>query len=933
MTLKLCLHFTVGNTSVSSEDLRNQTLYMFGNCFFEIPSLTCLGRCEVHSERFQIETLCYCDSICLQIGDCCHDYRKVCKAKLSEKPQVKQVCSNHYIVTNSCPKGTDQYLDGLCSETHGEILRRPYDLLRNLHVFDHDKNISYRNVFCARCNGARNTSYWTTTADCSTTANLSSIKDNLLSFVRNNCTILMGMPKTSGIIEGRLCKERHHAFTNSYGHNKVKECRKYCEKYSLPVVVLDLNRFSCTIYKNPHCALLQGVRIDKLSCRRCPFGAHPHIPDLRILFNFQSTGTTLKLNDLGVLLSNASYFVSGDVIVVCIQSEGQAGGSEGLHRSGDRVVLGIMTCIGCSISVLALLVLLVIYARFPELRNLPGKIQMNLSVALLAFHVLFFMVAMSTSGALCKAIAIGIHYFLFVGFAWMAVMAYDVHRTFTGQTEAILQPQRSMLVYSCLSWLLPAAFVGASVVIDLTVPGAIDYGKGEFCYITSRFGLIFAFLVPVSLVLSWNILSLARTLFYIRLARKYSDDNQRRTALKIMWYLESILGFRDGQPSNTWQIDYLSSSSSITTTKLARPSCETSQVYDPFRGVCRVVYSPDKLTDHHGNSNNSSAFHTTSFVHHRHDNCTHVTYNKTDITIYGNSTLKLNDLGVLLSNASYFVSGDVIVVCIQSEGQAGGSEGLHRSGDRVVLGIMTCIGCSISVLALLVLLVIYARFPELRNLPGKIQMNLSVALLAFHVLFFMVAMSTSGALCKAIAIGIHYFLLVGFAWMAVMAYDVHRTFTGQTEAILQPQRSMLVYSCLSWLLPAAFVGAIVVIDLTVPGAIDYGKGEFCYITSRFGLIFAFLVPVSLVLSWNILSLARTLFYIRLARKAARGLRTSSGNQNNILPIMCMKLTSVLGLPWTFGVLASLFPSCLALWIVYTAFNSLQGFFMLLSFLS
>ncbi|XP_032233729.2 uncharacterized protein LOC5509002 [Nematostella vectensis] len=577
---------------------------MFGNCFFEIPSLTCLGRCEVHSERFQIETLCYCDSICLQIGDCCHDYRKVCKAKLSEKPQVKQVCSNHYIVTNSCPKGTDQYLDGLCSETHGEILRRPYDLLRNLHVFDHDKNISYRNVFCARCNGARNTSYWTTTADCSTTANLSSIKDNLLSFVRNNCTILMGMPKTSGIIEGRLCKERHHAFTYSYGHNKVKECRKYCERYSLPVVVLDLNRFSCTIYKNPHCALLQAVRIDKLSCRRCPFGAHPHIPDLRILFNFQSTGT---------------------------------------------------------------------------------------------------------------------------------------------------------------------------------------------------------------------------------------------------------------------QIDYLSSSSSITTTKLARPSCETSQVYDPFRGVCRVVYSPDKLTDHHGNSNNSSAFHTPSFVHHRHDNCTHVTYNKTNITIYGNSTLKLNDLGVLLSNASYFVSGDVIVVCIQSEGQAGGSEGLHRSGDRVVLGIMTCIGCSISVLALLVLLVIYARFPELRNLPGKIQMNLSVALLAFHVLFFMVAMSTSGALCKAIAIGIHYFLLVGFAWMAVMAYDVHRTFTGQTEAILQPQRSMLVYSCLSWLLPAAFVGAIVVIDLTVPGAIDYGKGEFCYITSRFGLIFAFLVPVSLVLSWNILSLARTLFYIRLAR--------------------------------------------------------------------
>ena len=53
--------------------------------------------------------------------------------------------------------------------------------------------------------------------------------------------------------------------------------------------------------------------------------------------------------------------------------------------SQDASILGLITYIGGGLSLLGLFILLAVYSWFSELRNLPGKIVMSLSGALLIY--------------------------------------------------------------------------------------------------------------------------------------------------------------------------------------------------------------------------------------------------------------------------------------------------------------------------------------------------------------------------------------------------------------------------------------------------------------------------------------------------------------------------------------------------------------------
>ena len=92
------------------------------------------------------------------------------------------------------------------------------------------------------------------------------------------------------------------------------------------------------------------------------------------------------------------------------------------------------------------------------------------------------------------------------------------------------------------------------------------------------------------------------------------------------------------------------------------------------------------------------------------------------------------------------------------------------------LQILTYAGSSVSVLSLLILVVVYGMFKELRTLPGKNLINLSFAMMFYHVFLFVAGSRNIEGLCIVIAILLHYFLLSSFAWMSVMAFDVAKTF-------------------------------------------------------------------------------------------------------------------------------------------------------------
>ena len=60
-----------------------------------------------------------------------------------------------FVMRSHCIAGwRDKKVEKLCQETSQS------NFLHSLPVFDHIKNLTYRNIYCALCNAAANYSYW-----------------------------------------------------------------------------------------------------------------------------------------------------------------------------------------------------------------------------------------------------------------------------------------------------------------------------------------------------------------------------------------------------------------------------------------------------------------------------------------------------------------------------------------------------------------------------------------------------------------------------------------------------------------------------------------------------------------------------------------------------------------------------------------------------
>ena len=129
------------------------------------------------------------------------------------------------------------------------------------------------------------------------------------------------------------------------------------------------------------------------------------------------------------------------------------------------------------------------------------------------------------------------------------------------------------------------------------------------------------------------------------------------------------------------------------------------------------------------------------------------------------------------------------IVCPEKQAGQGGPSGQvdkNASWDNTtILSYITLTGTLLSIVSLCFLLSIYFSFKELRNLPGKCLINLSLALLCFQVIFLGVEKSKNvDPLCKAVAIFLHFYILAAFSWMTVMAYDTASTF--KVQGMLTP---------------------------------------------------------------------------------------------------------------------------------------------------
>ncbi|XP_014209550.1 latrophilin Cirl isoform X2 [Copidosoma floridanum] len=257
--------------------------------------------------------------------------------------------------------------------------------------------------------------------------------------------------------------------------------------------------------------------------------------------------------------------------------------------------------------------------------------------------------------------------------------------------------------------------------------------------------------------------------------------------------------------------------------------------------------------------------------------------------------------------------------------------------NKLALHIITYVGCSVSIVCLVLAIITFQLFRGLKSDRTTIHKNLCVCLLIAEVLFICGIEQTSQRIvCGVVAGLLHFFFLCAFAWMFLEGFQIYVMLIEVFEA----EKSRLRWYYLSaYGLPLLVVAASCVINPQ-----GYGTEHYCWLKTEDYFIFSFVGPVILVLLANLVFLSMAIYMmcrhanttVSMKSKEHSRLASASGKEENALPNKlqahlvwlrgAIVLVFLLGLTWTFGLLY-MNRNTLAMAYIFTVLNSLQGLFI------
>ena len=380
---------------------------------------------------------------------------------------------------------------------------------------------------------------------------------------------------------------------------------------------------------------------------------------------------------------------------------------------------------------------------------------------------------------------------------------------------------------------------------------------------------------------------------------------------------------------------------STTTTLSIAVTCANGELFDPSTQGCRPTVCPGVFEGEgcvFTTSSNSScaASNTTCSVgliqltredeFQIVDNCTVVFLNRTYLV--------------------YYYEGDDPVICAD----------LERNGtvfqnvtDRFynyprAYFVLTYVGCSLSLLGAVIILVTIALFKEIRSLSMMILANIASTILV-STLFLLIGgpvaeATQSRGLCVSVAIILHLFFLAQFSWMCILSVEIMLTlFRGiklrPSPARTELQKSFVLYFFLGWSIPIVIIAISVTLNfvpstshLVLYGRLDDGTDGLCWINHKISAIIAFLVPVATTIAVNLVLLSIISSILLRGFLNQRQLNTTGTLYMYVRIYVVVVLTS--GATWLFGFLALLVDSVWA-WYPFIALNSLMGFALFMAF--
>jgi hypothetical protein len=286
----------------------------------------------------------------------------------------------------------------------------------------------------------------------------------------------------------------------------------------------------------------------------------------------------------------------------------------------------------------------------------------------------------------------------------------------------------------------------------------------------------------------------------------------------------------------------------------------------------------------------------------------------------------------------YIYDNGMVYICVNFEREYTTNTGNNTPKDDLALVILTWIGFIVSIIGLLVLFFTYIIFKELRTLPGKNLMNLSISLCLAEI-FWLVGSTLDNypTACTVVAIANHYFFLVFFTASSVIAFHsclvfgrkmtIHRTAS-------EDNKICVIYFLVVWGMPGLFVLIFGLLDNYGVFIVDYGKSVVCWLGTKESTIFLFILPFGILLLFNLILFFIVALRLRENKKSsakALGMEAKKRQTQNVK--VCLKLSTLMGFSWLFGLLqVAVEMETDAFAYVFIIFVSFQGLFICAAFL-
>ncbi|CAB4003035.1 Cadherin EGF LAG seven-pass G-type receptor 1 [Paramuricea clavata] len=254
---------------------------------------------------------------------------------------------------------------------------------------------------------------------------------------------------------------------------------------------------------------------------------------------------------------------------------------------------------------------------------------------------------------------------------------------------------------------------------------------------------------------------------------------------------------------------------------------------------------------------------------------------------------------------------------------------------ETVLSYATIVCLSMSIISLAALLIVYLLFPALRNIPGKNLMLFSGILASSQVLWLLqqYIASLSSTLCVATAFALQYFLLASFSCSTSIAFHSFLTFLNIAKGKLTQSsgKTFLHYVLYSLGFPLLLLLMCWLLYYHNLLTIVHYQ-HVCWFKHDLSIYIAFHIPAFTMLLLNFILLSKTMMFLRDCTKERRNLAGKTGAPTRIQIGIYLRLSTIMGATWLFGVFIVIFPDVVALEYLFVFIDGLQGLYVALAFL-